>query len=66
MYEQNLIADPSSQNTTKMKSSGKKRKNKIIILMILVGAAIGAIAYINKDPDPTTWESIRTDYKNTK
>ena len=58
-----IISDPSSRQTRNMKPS---RKKKIIILVILAGATLGAIAYLNKDPDPTTWESIRTDYKNTK
>ena len=58
-----IISDPSFRQTRKMKFSRKKR---IIILIILAGASYGAIAYLHKDPDPTTWESMRTDYKNTK
>lgn len=49
---------------TPKKSSLKK---KLIALAVLISAlAYAALSYLNKSPDPTTWESIRTDYKNIK
>lgn len=43
------------------------RKKKLVLLFIVTGLSVfGALAYLNKSPAPTTWQSMRTDYKNTK
>lgn len=43
------------------------RKKKFAVFIIVAGvSAFGTLAYLNKSADPTTWETIRTDYKNTK
>lgn len=43
------------------------RKKKLLVFVIAAGAsAFGTLAYLNKSADPTTWESMRTDYENTK
>ncbi len=43
------------------------RKKKLVLLVIVTGLSVfGGLAYLNKSPAPTTWESMRTDYKNTK
>ena len=66
---------PSSQSTQDQQASCPKwysrakcsRKKKFIVLVIVASAsALGAFIYLDKSPDPTTWESMRTDYKNTK
>ena len=49
------------------KPANLSRKKKVLIFFIITGAAAyGALSYLNESPDPTTWESMRTDYKNTK
>jgi hypothetical protein len=50
--------------TTKPNSSKKKKAFAIII--IAAATAYGTMSYLNKSADPTSWESIRTDYNNTK
>ncbi len=65
---------PSSQSAQYQQASGSQqysrakhsRKKKFIVLVIVASAsALGAFIYLDKSPDPTTWESMRTDYKNT-
>jgi hypothetical protein len=46
------------------KTSRKKKITIIVILAILTAYVI--YAYLNNSPDPTTWESLRGDYKNIK
>jgi hypothetical protein len=43
------------------------RKKKVTVFILVAGAsAFGTLAWLNKSADPTTWESMRTDYNNTK
>ncbi|MEZ7957537.1 MAG: hypothetical protein QMC23_10830 [Rubritalea sp.] len=47
--------------------SKHKRKKRLVVLIIAAGVSLfGTLAYLDRNPDPTTWESMRTDYKNTK
>lgn len=54
----------SSKNKVGVKHS---RKKKVAVFIIAAAStAFGTLAWLNKSADPTDWESIRTDYKNTK
>jgi hypothetical protein len=56
--------DGKSENSDRLRPG---RRQKIVICMIAVVAfTLGTLAYLNKSAAPTTWESMRTDYKNTK
>ncbi|MGJ8657146.1 MAG: hypothetical protein ACSHX6_11905 [Akkermansiaceae bacterium] len=59
-------ASPPSPNKRYV-GAKNSRKKKVAVFIIAAGAsAFGTLAYLNKSADPTTWESMRTDYKNTK
>ncbi len=67
-----IEADSSSQLSQPRKPARYERakharKKKFVVFIVAVGAsAVGILAYLDRSPDPTTWESMRTDYKNTK
>ncbi len=64
MNTESAKKQPAQHLVVKLKHS---RKKKFAVFVIVAGAsAFGALSYLNKSADPTTWESIRTDYKNTK
>lgn len=63
----NESEDQLRRRTTRYVGAKHSRKKKFIVFVIAAGAsAFGTLAYLNKSADPTTWESMRTDYKNTK
>jgi len=46
------------------KQSGKK---KLLVFVLVAGlTAFGTLAWLNKSADPTTWESMNSNYNNTK
>ena len=64
---QNLSQKSQPNHSGKVTSSKFLLKKRIIIVIIALSLAIyGVFSYLNKSPDPTTWESMRTDYKNTR
>lgn len=48
-------------------SAKHSRKKKVIVFIIAAGISVfGTLAYLNQSADPTSWNSMQTDYENTK
>jgi hypothetical protein len=54
---------PNNEQTTPRPS--RKKKITLVALLTIITTYV-VYSYLNNSPDPTTWESLRSDYKNIK
>jgi len=55
-----------SSNATPPPKKKHPIKKIIIAILLFLAAAYATLATLNREPDPSHWEGLRSGYKNTK